>query len=103
MPSVFVAHLTAPFRAVCHGLLYGVQPAFDLLGGEGTFSVQRVQHQPLPAPLLDMLFGKLQLGLPDLLLQIRSCCADLIMNNVVLADSASLLKNISDNLADHAL
>ena len=50
-----------------------------------------------------MLFGKLQLGLPDLLLQIGICCANLIMNNVVLADSASLLQNIPDELADHAL
>ena len=87
----------------CHGLLYGVQSAFDLLGGEGTFSVQRVQHQPFPAPLLDMLFGKLQLGLPDLLLQIRCRCADLIADDIVLADSSGLLQNIPDELADHGI
>ena len=87
----------------CHGLLYGVQSAFDLLGGEGTFSVQRVQHQPLPAPLLDMLFGKLQLGLPDLLLQIRCRCADLIADDVVLADSSGLLQNIPNKLADNGI
>ena len=50
-----------------------------------------------------MLLGKLQLGLPNLLLQIRCRCADLIMNDVVLADSAGLLKNIPDNLADHGI
>ena len=50
-----------------------------------------------------MLLGQLQLGLADLLLQIRRRCADLIMNDVVLADSAGLLKNIPDNLADHGI
>lgn len=50
-----------------------------------------------------MLFGEFQLGLPDLLLQIGSCCADLIMNDVVLADSTGLLKNIPDELADHGI
>lgn len=50
-----------------------------------------------------MLFGKLQLGLPDLLLQIGSCCADLILNDVVFADSSGLLQNISDKLADNSI
>lgn len=87
----------------CHGFFYGIQPTFDLLGSKGAFPVQRVQHQPLPASLLDMLFGEFQLSLPDLLLQIGSCCADLIMNDVVLADSTGLLKNIPDKLADHGI
>ena len=50
-----------------------------------------------------MLFGKLQLGLPDLLLQIGSCCADLIADDIVLADSSGLLQNIPDELADHGI
>ena len=44
-----------------------------------------------------------QLGLTDLLLQIESCRADLIMNDVELTDSACLLKNIPDNLADNSI
>ena len=50
-----------------------------------------------------MLFGKLQLALPDLLLQIGSCCADLIADDIVLADSSGLLQNIPDELADHGI
>ena len=50
-----------------------------------------------------MLFGKLQLGLPDLLLQIGSCCADLIADDIVLADSSGLMQNIPDELADHGI
>lgn len=50
-----------------------------------------------------MLFRKLQLGLADLLLQIGSCRADLIINDVELADSACFLKNIRDNLADNSI
>ena len=50
-----------------------------------------------------MLFGKLQLGLPNLLLQIRCRCADLIADDIVLADSSGLLQNIPDELADHGI
>ena len=50
-----------------------------------------------------MLLGKLQLGLADLLLQIRRRCTDLILDNVVLADSSSLLQNIPDELADNGI
>ena len=50
-----------------------------------------------------MLFGKLQLGLPDLLLQIRCRCADLIPDDVILTDSSGLLQNIPDELADNSI
>ena len=50
-----------------------------------------------------MLLGELQFGLADLLLQIRSCCADLIMDDVIFADGPGFLKNITDKFTDNGI